>query len=596
MKPRYMGDFETTTKPTYQIEGRTRVWASCLVTIEEEPECVHLSNNLDDFMKFVSKTSCDVYFHNLKFDGEFIVSWILSHGYKYSNKTPREEKTFDVVISSMGVWYMLKVYHKIWSKKIISTTFYDSLKKLPMSVSKIAKSFNLPEQKLSIDYDEYRPIGHELTEHEKQYVLNDVVIVAKALHQQFKQGLKKMTVASDGMNFFKKDVLFGIGIGIDKFKAMFPILPLEYDNDVRRSYKGGWCYVNPIFQNKRVHGKTYDVNSLYPSVMYGLHGGLPYGVPRKFEGKYVHDEKFPLYIQKLSCWLTLKRGHLPTIQLKNTSRFLDNEYIKDSEGIVDLVLTNVDLKLMYEHYDVTNIEWCGGYKYRQNFKFFRKYIDFWMKVKIDSELSGNGGMRLIAKLMLNALYGKFATKPRMKGKYPEMQDDGVVKYKTGEEEVKDPIYTALASFITSYARSYTIRNAQKNYDRFMYADTDSLSLYGFEVPKSLKIDKTELGKWKDEGDFQDGIFLRPKTYVKIKDGKTIITCAGMPKNVKDDLVTSAVGDDELSGTMKEGEFEIEGNHIFEMFTYGASFHGKLVPKRVKGGVILETSDFTIKML
>lgn len=553
----YMADFETTTEPSYKLHGEVWVWASCLVTVDENPEVIHLSNNIDEFMSFVSKESCNVYFHNLKFDGEFILSWLFSNGYRYSKD--RKAKTFDVVISDTGQWYELTVYHKVYNRKYLKTTFYDSLKKLPMKVSRIAKAFNLPESKLSIDYDEYREKGHVLTDHEKEYIIADCKIVAKALHEQLKKGLDRLTVGSDALHYFKE------GLGKTGWKYLYPVLPLEYDNDIRKSYKGGWCYVNDKYRGKRLSGFSVDVNSLYPAVMYGLYGSLPYGTPKSFEGEYKPNKEYPLYIQKLSCYIKLKKDHLPTIQLKHTSLFAETEYITDSKEIIDLTLTNVDLELMLEHYEVTNIEYVNGYMYKACDTIFRPYIDYWAGIKAKA----TGGARQLAKLMLNSLYGKFATNPKRQGKYPEIDDEGNIRLVLGEEDIKEPVYTALASFVTSYARRYTISTAQRYYDRFIYADTDSISLVGYDVPEELELDENELGKWGHEGNFSDSLFLRTKTYMKLKDGYTEIKCAGMPENVKE-LVT------------------------FDNFREGNSFGGKLLPKRVKGGVVLLKTEFTIK--
>lgn len=127
----------------------------------------------------------------------------------------------------------------------------------------------------------------------------------------------------------------------------------------------------------------------------------------------------------------------------------------------------------------------------------------------------------------------------------------------------------MACFITAYARDKTIRAAQSVYDRFIYADTDSLKLIGYEVPEGLEIHPTHLGAWKDEGDFTNSAFIRAKTYMMTVDGKDKVTCAGMPDNCKA-LVN------------------------YENFHSGSTFNGKLVPRRYRGGVILEETTFTIK--
>ena len=111
-----------------------------------------------------------------------------------------------------------------------------------------------------------------MTEEEKEYIITDCQIVAEALRIQFEQGLKKMTNASDALSGYKKI------LGKTRWESWFPQLPIELDSDIRRAYKGGFVYLQPKYRNARgLHGKQYDVNSLYPWVMYTKL--LPYGYP-----------------------------------------------------------------------------------------------------------------------------------------------------------------------------------------------------------------------------------------------------------------------------------------------------------------------------
>ena len=344
------------------------------------------------------------------------------------------------------------------------------------------------------------------------------------------------------------------------------------DSDIRQAYRGGFTYCNPKYKGLDVAaGSVYDVNSLYPFVMYGKL--LPFGYPVVFKDKYEKDIFHPLYIQGLYCDFELKKGHIPTLQLKNNLAFIPTQYIESSNFEPQhLFLTNVDLKLFFEHYHVTVYEWRGGLKFRGAVEMFKEYIDYWMNIKENS----TGAVRENAKLMLNNLYGKFGSNPDVTGKYPVLKD-GIVEYHDKEEEIKAPVYTALACFVTSYARDYTIRHAQKHYDRFIYADTDSLHLEGLECP-SLDIHKTKLGWWKHEGNFEKARFIRAKTYIEEIDGELMIACAGMPENVK-----KSVTWDNFRPIDRSMLLPCRDGH----------FYGKLLPKRVDGGVILEPTEFTI---
>lgn len=192
----------------------------------------------------------------LKFDGEYIFNYLLKNGYKHiQSKKERKDKTFTTLISSMGQFYSIEIYFTVKKSKVNKVTIYDSLKILNMSVDKIAKEFDLPIRKLEIDYKEFREIGHELTQQEVDYIRNDVEIMSKALKIVFDLGLTKMTIGSCALNIYKKM--------IKNFNDYFPALPIPLDQDIRKSYKGGFTYLNPLYKEKEVdEGVVLDVNSL----------------------------------------------------------------------------------------------------------------------------------------------------------------------------------------------------------------------------------------------------------------------------------------------------------------------------------------------
>lgn len=99
---------------------------------------------------------------------------------------------------------------------------------------------------------------------------------------------------------------------------------------------------------------------------------LPFGEPIFFDGKYQDDIIYPLYIQMITCRFKLKENKIPTIQIKN-SRFLfkGNEYLETSgKNIVCLTLTNIDLKLFFEQYEVFELKYECGWKFKRKASYF----------------------------------------------------------------------------------------------------------------------------------------------------------------------------------------------------------------------------------
>lgn len=255
---KFTADFETAT----WLEDETYVWAWAVCEIGNE-ENLQMGNNIESFLDFCyNEKNSVMYFHNLKFDGEFIIYYLLTNGFKHvEEKEDIEDKTFTTLISDMGQFYTITVYFEKQNKRVHKVTFIDSLKIIPFSVEDIAKSFNLPISKLTLDYNRPRSRNHILNQEEREYIKNDVLIVAKALKVIFDDNLTKMTQGSNALNDFKQIITKS------KFEHLFPLLDYDIDKDLRQSYKGGFTYLNPIYKEKDVgKGVVLDVNSLYPSV------------------------------------------------------------------------------------------------------------------------------------------------------------------------------------------------------------------------------------------------------------------------------------------------------------------------------------------
>ena len=555
----YTCDFETTT----DIDD-VRVWAFACCNMETND--ITYGKSIEEFIAWCEYVSPDIgYFHNLGFDGYFIMNYLLKNGYEFVESISKSKaKTFNACISDMNKVYSISI--KFSARKII--TFYDSLKIIPLSIEKIGLAFGMDIKKGDLDYDEYREVGHELTKEEKDYIDNDVLIAANGMRNFINDGLTKMTIGANALYDYKK--LFK---NEKKFRATFPILDNVKDAFIREAYRGGFTYVNPKYQGKIIDdGIVFDVNSLYPSVMSSCSNEmLPFGKPIWYEGEYVEDDNYPLWIGCISCWFKVKENHIPCIQLKGNRKFKATEYIEDSMGEVTFIITNVDYELIKEQYDLKCVKFYGGYKFLASNWLFKNYVDKWMAIKKESKINGNSGMYQVSKLMLNSLYGKFGTRTKIISREPRLDDMGILRYYDLPEKERKPIYLPVAVFITSWARYKTIKSAQSVYDRFIYADTDSLHLIGKEIPQQLEVDNVELGKWKHESSFYKAKFLRAKCYIEYEDGKTTPTVhiAGLPERCHSQV-------------------------NIDNFKIGAVYHGKLYQLKTDEGIVLVEGDMVIQ--
>lgn len=594
----FAADFETTTD-----ENDCRVWAYAVCNVDDYTD-FRYGNRIEEFFEFCSNpvTNYKIWFHNLKFDGVYIIDYLLNNGFRWiDDPKDKDYKTFTTLITDMGQFYSIVIYFKVNNHHTNKVEIFDSLKIFPnFSVDKVAKGFDLPIRKLSIDYKEFREIGHELTEQEIDYIRNDVEIMARALKEMFSRGLTKMTIASDAMKNFRDNFV--------GFRRKFPLLEPDVDADIRLSYKGGFTYVNDTWQEKPVgKGVVLDVNSLYPSCMSSPYK-LPYSEPKRFNDKYEYDKVYPLYVQSITCSFELKEGKIPSIQIRNSSNFIPNEYIKTSNGEqITLYLTKPDFELFQEQYHIYNPTYNGGWKFKAATGLFDGYVNHWTEQKIKAGKEGNAPLRQISKLLLNSLYGRTALSGTARQKAPYLKD-GVVKFSLLPPETRETVYIPVAAFITAYGRNRTIRTSQiiKDYtikkygeDRYYYSDTDSIhaSLTDEdleELKDIIKIDDFKLGYWAKEAEFDRAIYIRQKCYIEEIKGKLQVTVAGLPKYLAP-LITF--------DNFKKG-FTTEGLTREEMISIASGngatpeeiekLHHKLRYKYVKGGVILADTDFTIK--
>lgn len=122
--------------------------------------------------------------------------------------------------------------------------------------------------------------------------------------------------------------------------------------------------------------------------------------------------------------------------------------------------------------------------------------------------------------------------------------------------------------------------------------------------KGLKIDNVNFCCWKLECEWDEAIFTRQKTYIErvvVEDGKRLekpyynIKCAGMPdkcKNLFEKSITGITVEELEKYTQEEQKF-LTKKRTLEDFDIGLKISGKLVPKRVRGGVILKDDYYAM---
>ena len=554
----YVADFETTGENEFIKTGSTRVWLYSIA--DKNANIVNDGTSIEEFMEWCYKNPQSlIYFHNLRFDGTFILNYLFNHNFEQVDKLlVHSQRGFSTLIGDMGEYYQIKI--NFASNKQV--TIQDSLKIIPLKVKKIAEAFNLPIEKEIIDYDDYT-----VDEKRLEYVHHDVQIVAMAMKFFRDQGLTKMTIGSNAYHEFMADN--------EHLRYYLPELGSDWLIEWRSAYRGGRSQINPRYENEVIHNvRRYDINSMYPYVMASC--PMPYGQPIECDtiGKY----KFELY--DIDVDFDLKEGHLPTLLKKNGLFAKGDSYYISSDSIENIKISSIDYELLQRHYDIHYIKFNKIYGFQTTTLMFQDFIHKYYKLKAEAK----GGLRLVYKLILNNLYGKFGSNCRGRNKIPYIGSEGELEYDFSEEHDMKQYYLPIAIAIVSNAHML-IDNAilKTGYNKFVYCDTDSVHTLG-TLPDDW-VDNKELGKFKLEAIEEEAKYVRQKCYITKDKGEWEITCCGMSENNKEWLKRT-FGDD-LPSVFKVGlSIDINTPGVTEADM-------KLLPKQVRGGTILRPTRFKL---
>lgn len=572
-----VADFETNNSA-----ADCRVWAWGMSDLKSEgQDNILIGTTLESFMdKLYEIGATKVYFHNLKFDFDFILYYLRDHGYKFSRIDSYEPKpkTYTLLKSNLGQLYFVKMTTSTGQE----IKFYDSLKLIAIPLKRIPKFLGIQEglEKLDLDYSYVRPIDHVLTFEEIAYLKRDIELIREAV--RFTQDVKmlKMTASACSLNDYIMSLQgYSYEDKMKRFRKYFPIINLDLDRYLRLSYHGGFTYVNELHKNKIIEDELQciDVNSLYPSVL--AYKSLPWGEPIHFKGKPDMEDnpEYNLYIARVKIMFSLKEGHFPCIKTNEYPEFHGKrEYIKFSYFPYELTLSSVDIENIYKNYDVTLFEFIDGYRFRSSKLLFKHYIETNNKQKeyYSSEEHYNEGRRNQYKLLNNGLYGKFGSAVESQLVEVVEDDSQIIRFSPYMTE-REPVYLPVAIFTTAYARMILhdmIRYIESKGGSFVYCDTDSVHFIGKLEWVEAFLHPTKMGYWGLEKQPHKAKYLGPKTYVH--------------EYMKNDEVifdVKAVGMND----------EIKKNVTFDNFEYNNVFEGSRRSSRVPGGTIIVEGSFRL---
>lgn len=498
-----------------------------------------------------------IYFHNLSFDGAFIVDYLLRNGQQIETS---------VSIFSRK-WYSIKYKH---------IEFRDSLKLLPGTAVKVMpKQFNLPIKKLdeNYDYSRIRKTGEHLTPDELQYIKNDVTIVAMTMQKLIEAGfnITYLTIGSFVYSMINRAMDAAT-------KRHHEDITPEDDARLRKAYYGGYTAVNEQYKGQVVDNVTaIDYNSMYPSMM--IAAPMPIGPPHQLGPHeditpYLTTDYFVI-VEFEGEDINLKPGRFPTLTRKGFVAKYKEHY-----DVLTAALVWSDFAWAKKNYTFGGLTIKGYEVFNATTGDFNDVIKGLQKLKEESsEVDNDGnyikaGVRTFAKLCLNSMYGKFAQSliNERRTIAIDSESDALKEYPDDDQEIGKGKYLPVSIAVTAAARNELFTVYERiGYDRIVYSDTDSIYIkdYNNDIPDLIH--DSDFGKWSIERSGFSGKFLHAKCYM-VDYGKYIdVKVAGLPKTADISKLT------------------------FDDFKPGLTFKKvKLIPKYVHGGVRLNNVDFTIK--
>ena len=411
----------------------------------------------------------------------------------------------------------------------IKLKFTDSSALLPFSLEKLTKSFNVEHKKKKFDFDKWDGI---VTDEMIEYLEADCRGLYEVL-QRFhawpliaKAG-KKTTMASQSLRVFQTFLENDI-----------PSLRKNVDSFVRKAYFGGRTEIfKPYFSagsQSYEHLKTYDVNSLYPSVM------LDNDFPTRCQGRsYFYDPS------QMGVWLVdvdVPEMYVPPL---GSVIMVPSNYSHKNKKCVE-IRQRETAKFIFPtgrftgYWTTSEIEYARqlgvkirkihfGYTFANGGKIFKQYIETLYEMRMKARADGDGVTDVICKLLMNSLYGRFGMNPDKENLSFDQLEDSEIYTFLENNRCKIPIFknkvtlktffnVAISCFVTSYSRIAMHKHYMLCENDIWYTDTDSLF-----TTKNFD-NNNNLGSLKLEYESKRACFLLPKTYAteKITDNMEVV--------------------------------------------------------------------------
>lgn len=369
----------------------------------------------------------------------------------------------------------------------------------------------------------------------REYLRSDNVYLHELVSSFVNSYGVQITQASAAMNQWKKIS-----------ERPLPVTNKEFYDVISPYYYGGrvQCFESGIIDTRFC---SIDINSAYPFAMKNRH---PYSGSFSIAEGFIDNADF----YKIEADAS---GAFPYRGEGNPEQFAGLRFPLDGKRRVFHV-TGWEYRAAVE----TDTLWNGHVLESVIFDDhidFGVYIDHFYQLRLQAKQAGNEAESLFAKLLMNSLYGKFASNPEHYRDYiivpmdviggldaegyefaGELGPWGLAARRLREDQERY-YNVATGASITGYVRAMLWRAIAKS-KGVLYCDTDSIAV---REPSPDIVFGDGLGQWKHEGDFDKAGIAGKKLYifrgVKVKGKRTNKMASKGARLTEDDLWKVAAG-------------------------------------------------------
>lgn len=511
-----------------------------------------------EFFNLSSKRRLPVYVHNLAYEFQFI-----RQHYEWDGIFARATREPLVANTTVGI------------------EFRCSLALSGCSLEQTAKGLNkykVSKKVGDLDYETLRTPLTTLTNKELDYCVYDVICVMNYIKEEMEKcgdDITKIPMTKTGkVREYCRNECFS-STNAKGYRQLMKSLQInnvfEYDM-LKKAFQGGFTHAsfwNCYITHENVWSK--DFTSSYPTVMVSelypmskgefVHINDVEELKREVKKGYlfiftVHFKnvkpkfKYEHYLSASKCWKINADNEEVTLSDTKTVK-LDNGRVITADDLYTTI-TNIDLDIIQEAYDIEQIDFLEGYKYRAGHlptPFVKCILDFYEKKTTLKDVVGMESEYQMGKENVNSCYGMTVTDiinevVTFEDDWDHHEGDKQKQLEQYNKSRKRFLFYPWGVFVTAYARRNLWSGIFELGEDYIYSDTDSVKFLNYEKhkkyfddynediinkltnacnlhkidiekvrPKTIKGKEKPLGVWDDDGFYNRFKTLGAKRYL-----------------------------------------------------------------------------------